>query len=107
RRLEGPRDAARRDLVRPQAIDPLAGEPDLSRVRAIEPGEQVHRRRLARAVGADEAANLARANGERQIVHRDQPAESLGEPARLEEPVVRDGRDTHTRGSQNRWISTR
>src|SRR5439155_10304874 len=105
RRLEGPRDAARGDLVRPQPIDPFAGEPDLAGVRAIEAGEQIHRRRLARAVGADEAPHLARANGKREIVHRDQAAESLGEALRLEQPPVRNLlgarpiRDRHGGGS--------
>src|SRR5262249_30189415 len=65
RRLEGPRDAARGDLVRPQPVDPLAGEADLARVGRVEAGQEVHRRRLARAVGPDEAAHLARADRER------------------------------------------
>src|SRR4029453_7379411 len=79
RRLERPRDAPRGDLVRPQSIDALAPQPDLARVGAIEAREQIDRRCLARAVGADEPATLSGTEAERQIVYRHQPAEPLRE----------------------------
>src|SRR2546427_6616252 len=57
--LKRPRDAARGDLVRAQAVHPLPLEPDLAGVGTVEAGEQVDRRRLARAVRTDHPANLA------------------------------------------------
>ena len=104
RGLKGPGDTPRGDLVRAQAVDPLAAQLDLSGIGAIQAREQVDGGRLARAVGTDEAADLSRTDRERKPVHRDQAAEPLGEPARLEQPPVRGG-GRHTSGSQNRWIS--
>jgi hypothetical protein len=105
--LKRPGDAARSDLMRPQTINALPPQPDLARVGVIQAREQVHRRRLARAVGADEPPNLTGAHGERQPVHRYQPAEPLREPPGLHQPSVRRaGRRRHTRGSQNCWISS-
>src|SRR4029453_3722851 len=105
--LKRPGDAARGDLMRPQTIDALPPQPDLARVGVIQAREQVYRRRLARAVGADEAADLAGAQGEWKVVHRHQPAEPLRETARLDEPSVRRADELgQTSGSQNRWISS-
>ena len=53
-------DAARRDGVRRQPVDPLAVEPDGAGVDGQQPGDGLEQRRLPRAVGADERDELAR-----------------------------------------------
>ena len=84
RHLERAADAARGDLVGTQAIGPLTVEADLAAVAAIEAGKEVDRRRLARTVRADEPADLAPPNRERQVVHRHDAAEALGETPSFE-----------------------
>ncbi len=53
-----------------------------------EAADRVQQRRLARAVGADEADDLARDRAEVDLVDRDEPAEVNGELARREHGAV-------------------
>ena len=48
----------------------VAVEQDAALVGIVEPREQLHERRLARAVLADERQHLARVQGEAQVAHR-------------------------------------
>ena len=61
--------------VRRRAQQALAVEDDLALVRLVEPRDQVEERRLAGAVRADQADDLALAHVERDVVDRDDPAE--------------------------------
>ena len=54
-------------------------------VVAVEAGEHVEERGLARAVGADEAVDLAAADGEAHLRERREAAEALGDALDLEE----------------------
>jgi hypothetical protein len=60
RHLEGAVDAEMHEAMRRQARDRPALEIDLAGLRPIEAGDDVDARRLAGAVRADEAENLAR-----------------------------------------------
>ena len=84
RDLEGAGHALRRDLVRPQAVHAPAVEMDLARVEAVEAGEDVHGGGLAGAVGADQPADLAAGQRQREPVHRDHAAEPLDDAPGLE-----------------------
>src|SRR5262249_5858600 len=83
--LERPGDAAPADLVRAQAVDPLAFEEDLAGGRAEVSVEEVEERRLARAVRADEPEDLALREGKREVRGGRQPAEALADVLHLEE----------------------
>ena len=63
------------DPVRRRAQQALAVEGDLALVRLVQPGDQVEERRLARAVRADQADDLALAGVKRDVVDGDDPAE--------------------------------
>ena len=64
RHLEGPADAATGRRLDAAGRQPLAVEPHLAGIRRIEPGHDVEKRRLARAVRPDQADDLARARFE-------------------------------------------
>src|SRR5439155_239986 len=64
-------------------------------VLAVEAGEHVEERRLAGAVGADEAVDLAALDGEAHLRERDEPAEALGDTLDLEERRWRRRRGAH------------
>src|SRR6185312_12179920 len=61
-------DAATRELERRHRRDVVAGERDAARRRADLAENAVEERRLARAVGADDADDLARADAEADAV---------------------------------------
>ena len=79
--------------ARPRGGDPVGaeaghrvpGEPDLAGVGAHLPAHQVEGGRLARAVRADDADDLARTDDERDVVDRAHAAEVLDEAADLEQ----------------------
>jgi hypothetical protein len=54
--------------------DVVAIDADLPRAWAEDAGERPQRRRLAGAVGADQTDDLARGDGERQVVDRGEGA---------------------------------
>ena len=62
----------------------LAVQPHLALVRAVEPVEDAHQRRLAGAVLAQQGVDLALAQVEIDAVVRDDRAESLGDAPQLE-----------------------
>src|SRR5690606_21384117 len=74
--LEGARHAAPGDLVRADADEGLALERDRAFLRGIEAGDRVDQRRLAGAVGPDEAVDLALLDAHRDIRQRLHAAEA-------------------------------
>jgi hypothetical protein len=67
----------------------LAVDPDLALVGPVEPVEDVHQRRLAGPVLAEEGVHLALAQVEIDAVVRDDSGEALRDPAKLENgPLV-------------------
>src|SRR5216683_3864285 len=83
--LEGAADAEGGDLIGPEAQERSPPEAHRSLFGHIEAGEDVEERGLARAVGPDDGGDAAFLEDEVDLVQRDQPAESLGDAARLEE----------------------
>ncbi len=63
------REAAARDLVHAAADEVLARVHDAPHARGNEPRDRLKRRRLARAVGADEAHQLTRLDGDVDALH--------------------------------------
>jgi hypothetical protein len=68
--LERPADPGARTSVRAPAGDVAAAELDRARRRGVEPGEQVHERRLAGAVRPDQPDDLVPVQLERDAVER-------------------------------------
>src|SRR5436309_2643351 len=66
--LEAPRDPRADPLVDRLAGDVGVAEQDLAAVRREEAADEVHQRRLARAVGADEGQHLALVDDEVDVV---------------------------------------
>ena len=83
-RLERPRDAPARDLVRGEAHDRLAVEKDLSLVRRVDPRDEVEEGRLARPVRPDHADDLVLVHVQVELGDHLQPAERLGEALQLQ-----------------------
>src|SRR5258707_5189880 len=83
--LEGARDPHARDAIRRRVLQLRALEPEAALLLAIDAGEHVEERGLARAVGADEAVDLALADRERDFRERGEAAEALGDALDLEE----------------------
>src|SRR5665213_3746314 len=83
--LEGAADAERGDAMarHREEIAPL--EPDRPAFRLVEPAQAVEQRRLAGAVGADEAADRTACNRKRDLVERDNAAEPDGYAGDVEE----------------------
>src|SRR5207247_7608993 len=70
-------DAAAGDLPGLEAVDPLAAKAHAAGVEALDPGDAVEERRLARAVGADEAVDAPGLERERDVVDGGHAAEAL------------------------------
>ena len=81
--LEGAHHAGGADPVRRQAGDVLAVEGDAAGIGRLEAGDGGEQRRLAGAVGPDQADDLALPHVERGLVDGLQAAERLGELAHL------------------------
>ena len=77
--LERAGDAAPGHRVRAQALDRRALEPDAAAGRRELSGDDVEERGLARAVGADDGAALARRHLERHVIERAQRSEGAGQ----------------------------
>src|SRR5207237_9990976 len=88
-------EAAAQDEVGPHAGDLLAVEDHTALARAEEADDRLERRRLAGAVGPDNADNLARVHLERDILQDVHLAVAGGEPVRDEQRGLR-----HRRASQ-------
>ena len=83
-------------VVRRAELDRLAVEQDLALVGPVEPVEDVHQRRLAGAVLAEEGVHLAAAQVEVDVVVREDAREALRDAAQLEDGRV--GVGGHSRG---------
>src|SRR4051812_14251856 len=82
--LEGPRDSEPRDRVR-RLIEQLgAVEADRALRRLDEPADAVEERRLACAVGADQAADGAVSDRQLHVVERGDSAEADGQAGDLQ-----------------------
>ena len=79
-------------LVRGQRGHVDAVDEDCARGRAIEAGDDVERRRLAAAVGADQRMHAAAPHGEIDAVDRLQAAEIFGEASDLQRDAARRNR---------------
>src|SRR5271165_5479683 len=77
RHLEGAVDAEMHQPVRRQPTDRPPSEADLAAIGRIEAGDDIDAGRLARAVGADQAENLARREHEAELVKGAEGAEAL------------------------------
>src|SRR5580704_5897405 len=84
RNLEGAADPLVDDAVRRAARDLASAKPDRPGGRRQRAREHVEDRSLARAVGADQAEDLAFRDAERDIVDRGKPAEALAETGNLQ-----------------------
>ena len=83
--LERPRDALPDDPVRRRPQDRGAVEQHLPGVRLVEPGDDVERSRLARAVRPDEPGDVPLFDVEGDAVERDDAAEAQGDVPYFEE----------------------
>src|SRR5216117_4564144 len=81
---EGPADPLLRDLPGPEPVDPLAAEHHAPLVPALHARDAVEERRLARAVGTDQAVDPAGLEPERNAVHGGDAAEALPETVDVE-----------------------
>ena len=86
--LERARDAEVVDLVRLGAGDLLALEPDLALGRGVDAGHRVEAGRLAGAVGADQAEDLAAADLEVDVVEGHDAAEAQRDVVDLEQGLA-------------------
>src|SRR5205814_9794737 len=71
-------------------FDRPAVDANRARVGLMDPVQDVHQRRLAGAVLADERTNLAAVDAEADLVIRDDGAETLRNPAHLDSSYVHD-----------------
>ena len=71
--------------MRTQANDGTAVDEDLAGLRLLHSGDAVEQRRLAAAVGADDAEDLASVHVERDVVDGAQAAELLHDALHLED----------------------
>jgi hypothetical protein len=83
-RLERPRDPLARDPVRIEPRDALAGEDDVAVGRLVDSRDEVEERRLAGAVRADDADDLALADVQIEVRHDAEPAECHRDALQLE-----------------------
>src|SRR5438132_1060996 len=78
--LESAPDAAAGDLPGLEAVDPPAAEAHAAGIEPLDTGDAVEERRLARAVGADEAVDARRFQRQRDVVDGGHAAEALAYP---------------------------
>src|SRR5205814_2785684 len=75
-------------VARRRERDRLPVQPDLAGVRAVEPVQDVHQRRLARAVLPEQRVHFAAPHVERDVVVGDDAWKLLADPLHLEDEVV-------------------
>src|SRR6266542_4253180 len=75
--LEGSHETPPGNLVEREAVDPLPTERNDASVQMVDTSHQVHQRRFARSVGADEAVDLAWAHRHAHPVHSPHPGEGF------------------------------
>ena len=100
--LKGASDAEPRDPVGLQLLDRLALEDDLARGARDRTAEQVEECRLAGAVRADHAEDLAGTHLEADVVHRGQAGEPACEVTDLQHTSARWPRRSECASSQRR-----
>ena len=83
--LKRPCNAARRDAIRPSVRDGFAVNIYVAARRLIHAGDEIERRRLARAVRADQTDQLVRLNLQIQFRNGSQSAEADGRLVELEQ----------------------
>src|SRR5262249_43303343 len=88
--LVGARHAAPGDFVRRRPADPDAVDRDAAAAQRIEARADVDQRRLARAVGPNQAQDLALAYVEVDAAQRLQAAKALADAAHLQEHTLAD-----------------
>ena len=86
--LEGTGNAQTVDLVGGHSLDIDAVNQHGAPGGLVHAGEQVENGGLARAVGADQAGNLGRANGDIEAVHGGQAAEVNAEVAHIQHGLL-------------------
>src|SRR5262249_1493773 len=79
RALEGAGDAGAVDRLRPRGSYILVRERDRACVRGVDAGDDVEQRSLSRAVGADQADDLALVHVEVHAAACDHAAEAAGQ----------------------------
>ena len=77
-------DAGGDRVARPVELDRLVVDQDLALVRLVEAVQDVHEGRLARAILAEQAEDLAGLHDEIDPLVRHDPGEALGDPPQLE-----------------------
>ena len=87
--LEGARDPQPDHAARPDAPQRSAVEDDVARVEPVEAGDRVEGRRLAGAVGADQADDRPLRDLERDVVQRDDPPEAQPSVVQFKQPHSR------------------
>ena len=114
--LEGAGDAVAGAVVAREVGHVAPAQPHLATRGRERPRDDVEQRALARAVGPDEADQLALADGEAHVVERGEPAELLGDPVHLEDGSHRSAavtgalarrsrRAAHASRMRGSWIS--
>src|SRR5262249_23408989 len=83
--LVGPHEAEAGDLRHPPVRYLLAAEADRAFVDRMRPHDRVEQRRLAGAVGTDQADDAALLDGEADVPIRDDAAEALADVADFQE----------------------
>jgi hypothetical protein len=83
--LERAGDAVVGDAVRLDAQQIGAVEVESAGGRLVDPADDIEHRRLARAVGSDQPANLTLVDRERQTVERDDATEAQGDVLYIEQ----------------------
>ena len=78
-------------------VDLLAADPNGAGVAPVDPGKDLHQRRLAGAVLADEGVDLAGPQVEPRAVERVDTRERLADPLHLDEHIARRGLRCHAR----------
>ena len=86
--LEGARDARLRDLVHRGRLVRRAAQHEGAAVGRVQAGDDVEEGGLAGAVGADQAVDLARIDGDADVGQGLQAAEALGHAIDLENCVA-------------------
>src|SRR5690349_886364 len=71
--------------MRRQAGEALALQANFAGTRRVDTGDEIDQRRLAGAIGPDEAADLAGGDADRDVFRRRQSAEAFGEALGLEQ----------------------
>jgi hypothetical protein len=71
-------------LARRLAVDPLAPQPDLPGIGALEPGDDPKQGRLAASRRAEEGDELLGLHGQRHVVEHERLAIGLADVAKLQ-----------------------